>query len=361
MNLIVDAHLDLAWNMLQFGRDYRRAAAETRRLEPAWIAAVNDQTMLGLPDMRRGRVALAFGSLYAAPRRWQAGAWETLVYDTPEQANRLYRDQIDVYHRLAEEQSADFRLIRTQADLAAHLDAWKADPAPPLGICILMEGAEGVRAPAELDEWWDLGVRLIGPAWAGNRFCGGTREPGPLTKRGFALLEAMVGPRDGRAFGLDLSHMDEAAVRQALDSYPGPVFASHANAHALLKGVASNRFLSDAVIRDLTAREGVIGIVPYAGFLVPGWQRGDRRELITLAQMVAQIDHICQLAGDAAHVGLGSDFDGGLGWEQVPHELDTIADLQLLAPLLSERGYQPADVAAILGENWLRLLRRVLP
>jgi membrane dipeptidase len=224
-----------------------------------------------------------------------------------------------------------------------------------------MEGAEGVRAPAELDEWWDLGVRLIGPAWAGNRFCGGTREPGPLTKRGFALLEAMVGPRDGRAFGLDLSHMDEAAVRQALDSYPGPVFASHANAYALLKGVASNRFLSDAVIRDLTAREGVIGIVPYAGFLVPGWQRGDRRELITLAQMVAQIDHICQLAGDAAHVGLGSDFDGGLGWEQVPHELDTIADLQLLAPLLSERGYQPADVAAILGENWLRLLRRVLP
>ncbi len=67
------------------------------------------------------------------------------------------------------------------------------------------------------------------------------------------------------------------------------------------------------------------------------------------------------MAGDARHVGLGSDFDGGFGLNSVPAGIDTIADLQKLGPILEMKGYNDEEVAAILGENWLRHLRTYLP
>jgi membrane dipeptidase len=162
-------------------------------------------------------------------------------------------------------------------------------------------------------------------------------------------------------FALDLSHMDEKAVLQALDVYPGAIIASHSNAVALLKGYENNRLLSDRVIRGLLERDGVIGVVLANGFLHAEWGDNGDRQSVTLQHVVAQIDYICQLAGNARHVSLGSDFDGGFGWQSVPFEINTIADLQKLAPLLTERGYSETDIAAILGENWLDFLRRILP
>jgi membrane dipeptidase len=162
-------------------------------------------------------------------------------------------------------------------------------------------------------------------------------------------------------FGLDISHMDEAAVLQALDSYPGVILASHANAAALLRGIDSNRFLSDRVISGLVERDGVVGVMPANWALAPGWKPDHGRSKVTLQNVVAHIDYICQIAGDALHVGLGTDFDGGFGWPAVPEEIDSIADLQKLPPLLSERGYSDGDIAAILGGNWLERLRRILP
>jgi membrane dipeptidase len=220
-----------------------------------------------------------------------------------------------------------------------------------------MENAEGVRTPGELDEWWHLGVRIIGPAWAGTRFCGGTLEPGPLTSEGYALLDGMA----DLGFMLDLSHMDEKAVLQALDHYPGAIIASHSNAKNLLADAESNRFLSDEVIYGLIERNGTIGIVPFNRFLDTSWKSTHRRQAITLEHVVSQIDHVCQLAGSAQHVGIGSDFDGGFGLQSVPAEIDTIADLQKLIPLLAEKRYTNSDVSAIMGENWLSLLRRISP
>ena len=142
--------------------------------------------------------------------------------------------------------------------------------------------------------------------------------------------------------------------------YPGNVLASHSNALALLKGSDSNRHLSDRVIQGIIARDGVIGIVPLNTFLRAGWKRGDARELVSLDHVVAQIDHVCQMAGDARHVGIGSDFDGGFGLQSVPPEIDTIADLNKLVPLLIEKGYTEEDVEAIMGGNWLQVIRQVL-
>jgi membrane dipeptidase len=224
-------------------------------------------------------------------------------------------------------------------------------------LVMTIEGADCVRDIGELEEWWARGVRLIGPAWAGTRFAGGTREPGGLTKEGFALLEGM----GVLGFCLDLSHMDEAAALQTLDVYTGQLIASHSNALRLLKGSDSNRHLTDRVIRGLVERDGVIGIVPFNGFLKAGWKRGDRRDELTLQHVAVQIDTICQIAGSANHVGIGSDFDGGFGWQSVPPGIDSIADLQKLVPLLEERGYAPSEIAAILSGNWLRKLRQFLP
>jgi membrane dipeptidase len=369
--LLVDAHEDLAWNILFLGRDYTRSAAETRLSEAgSEIPAQMGDTLLGWPDYQRGRVAVVFSTLFVSPRRLARVEWDpTRCYTTLDEAYKLYQSQLDTYHRLTDEHPDQFRLLQTRSDLDGILAKWHnpvgagSEPAPtdhaptsPVGLCVLMEGAEGVRTPSELEEWWARGVRLIGLAWAGNRYCGGTGEPGPLTSEGYALLEAMA----DLGFGLDLSHMDGEAALQALDAYPGTILASHANAARLLKGVETNRHLPDEVIRGLIERDGVIGVVPYNHFLLPSWSKSDPRETVSLQHVVAHIDTLCQMAGDACHVGIGTDFDGGFGLQSVPPELDTIADLHKLAPLLSEKGYTEADIAAIFGQNWIDRLNRIL-
>lgn len=377
--LLIDAHEDLAWNMAAFGRDYTLSASETRRREAGTpIPALNDDTLLGYPEYRRGKVAVVVGSLFAAPARHRAGEWEKLAYEDTQQAHRLYTNQIDRYERLTDEHPACFRLLKTRPDLEAVIAAWEQAPdwlptpaeerpepqiprpapdGPPVGIVISMEGAEAIRQVGELEDWYARGVRGIGPAWVGTRFCGGTREPGPLTSEGFALLERMASLN----LALDLTHMDEQAVLQALDAYPGPLLASHSNALALLPGAAGNRHLSDRVIRGMLERDGIIGVVGFNAFLKAGWRKGDQRAEVGLEQIVAQIDYICQMAGDAHHAAIGTDFDGGFGWQSVPHEIDTIADLQKLAPMLAEKGYTQDNIAAVLSGNWLGLLRRILP
>lgn len=358
--LIVDSHQDLAWNMLTFGRDYTRSAEETRLLEEGSQAPVrNGDSLLGWPDYQNGQVAVVFSTLFAAPQRHKLGDWDTLTYMNSDQAHSSYSAQLDAYHRLVDEHPDKFRLVQTLQDLDEILAHWEQDEVGehPVGLVVLMEGAEGVRQPPELEEWWQRGVRLIGPAWAGTRFCGGTREPGPLTQEGYALLEGMA----EFGFTLDLTHMDEQAVLQALDTYSGTIVATHSNPQALLKSADTNRFLSDQVLNGLIERDGIVGIPPFNKFLRWEWTSSEGRDAIPLELVVDHIDYICQLAGNAYHVGIGSDFDGGFGLQSVPADIDTIADLQKLVPLLDKKGYTESDIAAVMGTNWLSLLRQTLP
>jgi membrane dipeptidase len=154
---------------------------------------------------------------------------------------------------------------------------------------------------------------------------------------------------------LVVSHMAEESFWQALDLFDGAVIASHANCRAL---TPTDRHLSDEMIRALIARDAVIGTVLANRFLDPDWQRGAP---LPPDVAVRHIDHICQLAGDATHCALGSDFDGGFGVESTPDGLDSVADLGKLADALAAHGYADADINGIMGENWLRLLRRSLP
>jgi membrane dipeptidase len=358
--LLVDAHEDLAWNMLSFERDYTLSAAETRQRERgSQIPELNGDTLLGWPDFLHGRVAIIFSTLFAAPARHKLGAWDLQCYANAEEAHLIYSKQLDAYDRLAGEHPDMYRKIEKLNDLQSLMQHWERGDTGehPVGLVVLMEGAEGVREPGELEEWYQRGVRIIGPAWAGTRFCGGTREPGGFTKEGYALLDKMAEIH----FTLDLSHMDEEATLQALGSFQGKIIASHANALALLKESGSNRHLTDRVIQGLLERGGIIGIVPSNSFLRPGWRDSGGRASVTLEYMVAQIDYICQMAGNALHVGIGSDFDGGFGLPSVPIEIDTIADLRKIIPILNQKGYTQTDIAAILGNNWLAFLQNTLP
>lgn len=365
MHLIIDAHQDLAYNILSYGRDYRRSAAETRQIEKDIDALkINGgDTLLGWPDYQRGQVGLVFSTLFVAPKKKDAPNKERLAYADFEQAHQLYRQQAEQYRRLVESDPDKFRLVLSGCDLREVLTAWEETPAAypetthPVGLVMLMEGAEGVRQPAELEEWRSLGVRIIGLAWLTTRFCSGMDQSGPVTAEGWALLEAMA----DLGFTLDISHMCEKSALQALDGFGGAVIASHANVRALLKGMPGERHLTDDVIRLLLERDGVIGVIPFNRFLQPGWNHTNASARLPLAMLADHIDYICQMAGDARHVGIGSDFDGGFGRQMAPAEIDTVADLQKLAPILEGRGYQPQDITNILSGNWRRFLERTLP
>lgn len=363
MPIIVDAHADLAYNMLKYGRNYTRSAAETRQLEVGSATVVNNEdSLLGWPDYQRGQVAVIFSTLFACPARWSTTENKSQVYKTFDEAHRFYREQLMTYHRMTDSEPDKFRLIASSRDLNLILDHWHS-PAPagdghPVGMVVLMEGAEGIRNLSELDEWYELGVRLIGPAWVGTRYCGGWNEPGPLTQDGRKLLSAMA----DHNFVLDLSHMDEQAAVEALDFYRGPVVGTHGNCLSLMPNSNSNRHFSDRIIEGIVERDGVVGVVPYNGYLKVGWTVGkNERAEVPLRYVADHIDHICQIAGDALHAGIGSDFDGGFGLQSVPPEIDTVADLQNLVSLLQPRGYNEMDIDNILSGNWLARLKRDLP
>ncbi len=349
MTLIVDAHEDIAWNVAALGRDVRRSALETRRLEVGTdVPQRNGVCMVGLPEWLEGQVAVVFGTIYAAPaRRGKRSGPQT--YSNAAEAHTLGVQQLDIYRRLVDEEDR-VALVGCQDDLSEVLASWQ-DESPVVGLVPLMEGADPIREPAEAEWWFERGVRLVGLSWkAGTRYAGGDAAQGPLTDLGRELLEVMA----GLGMILDVSHLAEASFFEAVGRFEGRVVATHANPRALVPGA---RQLSDEMIRRLADRDGVIGIVPANYFLRPDW----RTTQVTLDDVVAAIDHVCQVVGDAAHVGIGSDFDGGFGAEDTPPALDTVADLQRLGPALGEAGYDEAHVEAILSGNWLRVLEDALP
>ena len=236
MPLIIDSHQDIAWNMLTYGRDYTRSALETRRLEAdTTTPARNGDSTVGWPEYQRGQVAVVFATLFASPAK-KKEIGDTLLYADYNTAHRLYRDQIDVYRRLADSHPDKFRIISSMPELDSVIEHWSKpsvdEEGHPVGLIYLMEGADGIRSPHELSEWWELGLRMIGLAWAGTCYSGGTGNPVPLTDDGRQLISAMADYN----FILDLSHMDVAAAVESLDRYEGPVMATHANCAALMKG-----------------------------------------------------------------------------------------------------------------------------
>jgi len=354
--IIIDSHLDLAWNALQWNRDLQCSAHTIRVQEGHLTEGGRGQNTVALPDLRRGRVALCFATMLA---RATGHPSPHIDYASPAQAYGIARGQLAYYRAL--EEAGQVRIVSDRAGLEGHIAGWQswdasappgADATPVLGFVISMEGADPILRPEHLPDWWQAGLRVLGITHYGTgRYAGGTGTELGVSELGKPLLAQM----EQLGMLLDLSHLSDQAFWQALDSFHGRVLASHNNCRQL---VPHQRQMDDRQLRAIFERDGVIGVAFDNWMLQPGWVPGksDPRT-VSLAQVVDHIDAICQLAGSSRHAAIGSDLDGGFGREQSPHDLDTIADLQKLAGLLAERGYQPPDIAAVMHGNWLRLLR----
>ena len=351
--LIIDAHLDLAWNALQWNRNLQHSVYTIRTQESRISGAGRGRGTVALPEMRKGRIALCFATLLA---RSTGKPIQNLDYSSPIQAYGVAQGQLAYYRALVE--SGEVRMITNLAELDEHMDAWlkwelKTDlPQPKLGLVISMESADPILTLEQLAAWTAWNLRIIGPAHYGvGRYAGGTSTEHGFTSEGLSLLQEM----ERENIILDLTHLSDQAFWQALDCFNGTMLASHNNCRAL---VPHQRQFDDRQIRAIIARDGVIGAAFDNWMIRPGWTLGAKEnEQVTLAHVTDHIDHICQLAGDSKHAAIGSDLDGGFGREQSPSDLDTIADVAHIADILSQRGYRDTDIASIMYGNWLRLLR----
>jgi membrane dipeptidase len=351
--LIFDAHLDLAWNALDWNRDLRLPVAEIRRRESDMEGKGRGCNTVSFPELRRGKVAIFIATLLARLLRPNLMPAIQRYASMPAAYAAAY-GQLAYYRAL--EQEGLLRWITDWPTLEAHLRAWQQSPdgQHPLGFILSMEGADPVLSPEQVLEWWQAGLRIIGPAHYGvSPYAHGTGTEGGLFEQGPALLRAME--RVGMI--LDVTHLSDRCFDEALDIYGGPVLASHHNCRAL---VPDQRQLTDEQIRRLVGRGAVIGTALDCWMLYPGWVRGQTTPEaagVKLEAMVDHIDRVCQLAGNARHAGIGTDLDGGFGREQSPLDLDTIADLQRLPELLRRRGYKEDAIEGIRYGNWVRFFR----
>jgi membrane dipeptidase len=351
--LIIDAHLDLAWNALQWNRDLQTSVHTIRARESSLTGAGRGQGTVALPEMRAGRVALCFATLLA---RSTGRTLQNLDYSSPLQAYAVAQGQLAYYRSL--EKAGEIRLIQNSTELDGHIASWEGWetapvlPQPVPGLVISMESADPIQSPGDLPAWKDAGVRIIGLAHYGpGRYAGGTSTELGLTALGKDLLREM----QQLGMILDLTHFSDQAFWEALDLFEGEVLASHNNCRTL---VPHQRQFDDRQIHAIIERGGAIGVALDNWMLRFGWVRGGKDNgPVRLMDVVNHIDHICQLAGNSQHAAIGSDLDGGFGREQSPADLDTIADLQKIPDLLSGRGYRDEDIADIMHGNWLRLLR----
>ena len=376
--MIVDAHLDLAMNAIEWNRDLTRPIEEIRSRE----AKLTDKPDRGkgtvcFSEMRRGGVGLCVATQiarYVAPDSTLDG------WNSPDQAWAMTQAQLAWYRAM--EERGELVQICDLARLEQHLASWSSQfpvsssqsgPAVlespgspgeprtanresrlPIGYVLSLEGADSILTPAHLERAYAQGLRAVGPAHYGpGRYAYGTNSTGDMGVKGRELLREM----ERLGIILDVTHLCDESLRDALDHFNGAIWASHSNCRAL---VAHNRQFSDDQIRELIQRGTIIGGVFDAWMLVPGWVRGEttpESASVTLNTVVEHIDHVCQLAGNSRHSMIGSDLDGAFGREQCPSDVHTIADLEKLGDVFAARGYSPQDIENIFSANFLRFLR----
>lgn len=343
-------------NALEWNRDLRWPLAEIRAREKGKTDLPDrGKGVVSFPELRKGKVGLVVATQIA---RYVAPGNPLPGWHSPEQAWAQTQGQLAWYRSL--EEAGELTPITDLAALENHWQRWanpKADEEKkPIGYILSLEGADSLVTIGHLERAYRQGLRAVGPAHYGpGRYANGTDATGGLGPPGKALLQEM----ERLNLILDVTHLCDDAFWDALDNFRGPVWASHNNCRSL---VNHNRQFTDNQLKELINRGAVIGVAFDAWMLVPHWVRGQstpRALNCSLHTVLDHLDHICQLAGNARHVGIGSDLDGAFGQEQCPYDLETIADLQKIPDLLAHRGYTPGDIQNVMHGNWLRFLRRI--
>ena len=353
MRLIIDAHLDLSMNAMEWNRDLRLPLTEINAREQGLLDRPDRRhATVSFDSLRKGNIGLVVGTQIA--RVIKPGS-KLPGWFSPEQAWAQTQAQLAWY--LAMEEEGHIKRILDREGLEKHLKEWPTD-GHTLGMILSLEGADSLITVGHLENAHAYGLRAVGPGHYGpGRYANGTDSTGALNSQGKDLLKEM----ERFQMILDATHLNDDAFWEAVPSYRGPVWASHNNCRSL---VPHNRQYTDEMIKALLEREAVIGVALDAWMLVKDWKRGvstPQNMNCTLHTLADHIDHICQIAGNTLHVGIGSDLDGAFGTEQCPADVKEIADLQKLFPILRDRGYSEEDLDRIAHGNFLRFLRGALP
>jgi len=349
--LIFDAHLDLSMNALEWNRDLRWTVDEIRASERGMADKPDrGRGTVSFEAMRRGNVGICVATLIA---RFVRPGNQIPGWHSQQQAWAQTQGQLAWYRAM--EEAGEMAQITTLAELERHLKLWEeGGRSGPIGYVLSLEGADSLVSLEHLARAHARGLRAVGPAHYGpGIYAQGTNACGGLGVKGRALLKEM----ERLNVILDVSHLCDESFWESLEVFGGPVWASHSNCRSLVPHV---RQFSDDQLKALIERGAVVGAALDAWMLAPGWERGrstPRGMDVTLERVVDHIDHVCQLAGNSRHAGIGSDLDGAFGTEQCPADVDTIADLQKIPSLLAARGYSAEDVENVLSANYLRFLR----
>ncbi|MHC4539559.1 MAG: dipeptidase [Planctomycetota bacterium] len=351
--LILDAHLDLSMNAMEWNRDLRWSVEDIRLSETGMDDKPDRaKNTVSFPALREGNVGIIVATQIA---RYVKQGSSIPGWNSQEQAWAQTQGQL-AWYRTMEEAGLLTRIIDRES-LEAQLSSWDpSDETKPIGYILSLEGADSIISMSHLERAHEQGLRAVGPAHYGpGVYAQGTNATGGLGAKGRQLLKEM----ERLNIILDVTHLCDESFFEAMDLFGGAIWASHHNCRSLVPG---NRQLSDEQIRLIIERDGVIGIPLDAWMMVPDWRRGvstPESENVTLQIMIDHMDHICQLVGNANHVGIGSDLDGAFGKEQCPTDLDTIADLQKLTNLLKDRGYVEDDINRILSQNVTNFLLQI--
>ena len=350
--LLVDAHLDLSMNAMEWNRDLRKSLSEIRARERGLTDKPDrGNSTVCFEELRKGNIGVVVATQiarYVAPDNPLPG------WHSPEQAWAQTQAQLAWYRAM--EEDGEMVQICSLSDLQKHLTYWESESTErkAIGYILSLEGADSIVTLKHLERAHAYGLRALGPAHYGpGRYAQGTDATGFMGTKGRELLKEM----EKLNIILDATHLCDDSFWEAMDHFNGHVWASHNNCRAL---VNHNRQFSDDQLKELIRRGAVIGGVLDAWMMVPNWQRrvSKPREMnCNLEVVIDHMDHICQLAGNALHIGIGSDLDGAFGKEQSPYDIDSIADLQRIPDMLSKRGYSREDIINVAHGNWLRFIK----
>jgi membrane dipeptidase len=354
---IIDAHLDISTNAIEWNRDYRQPVYAIRESEKGMTDKIDrGRGTVSLPELRKGNIGLMVATQLARFNQ-NNGNLPGAGWNSPHQAWAMSQAQLAWYQAM--EAEGEIVQINNLKTLNKHIKLWLNAAIPnekkPIGYILGLEGADSLIHLSYLEKAYRYGLRAIGPAhYSTGRYAYGTGTTEGFTPLGKELLKEM----DSLNMILDITHLTDKGFTEAMDLFQGHVWASHHNCRAL---VPHQRQLSDEQIKVLIDKKAVIGGCFDAWMMKPDFTQRVSNPAqfgITLETIIDHYDHICQIAGNSLHCAIGSDLDGTYGTEQSPSDLDTIADLQNLTGLLTKRGYKPADIENIFHGNWLRFLRR---
>lgn len=323
--MLFDGHNDLPWQIRKL------AGGSFDKLD---ISQPQSELHTDIPRLKKSGLKAQFWSVYVSG-------------DTIDTNDSLLRtlEQIDLVHKMIKRYPETFELAATADDIERIAKSGKI--ASMLGV----EGGHSIEGSLQmLKKFYDDGVRYM--TLTHNRSLDWAESCKGDPKKGLSPFgEEIVREMNRLGMLVDLSHVSDQTMRDALQITKAPVIFSHSSVRAICD---HSRNVPDSILKTLPANGGVVMINFFPSFVVPTNElEQDKEALGDLGTVVDHIEHVIRVAG-IDHVGIGSDYDGVT---RLPVGLEDVSTYPSITQELLKRGYKTEQIHKILGGNILRALR----